>query len=218
MMGNERERVAAEGLHKLLDGPPRSVPQWRRPIVVHVSGAPAAGKSTLGERLSERFIEGLAVIDTDSFIQYGMPEKDELEALSADPGAYLRRWRELLARKFVMALEEHWNFDVLVFVGLLDHCGPPGAEPYKLSHADFKYFLDVPPLVLLRQYYSRLAFSEDLLSEAVRGRLVIPSSSVILQEACTYRKWHARNGYTLSHSEAIVAALDSLLRDRRRKA
>ena len=39
-------------------------------MIVHVSGPPGSGKTTLGEMLAKKAGKGVAVCDTDTFIQH----------------------------------------------------------------------------------------------------------------------------------------------------
>lgn len=101
--------------------------------IIHISGMPGSGKSTLGEKIAHTFVNSdVRVIDTDDLIVRNTPNGNELlelEKLSPqqDPGGlkYNTRWREIFSR------EIQWNIDksnedgmkILVFVGILDHFG-----------------------------------------------------------------------------------------------
>ena len=138
--------------------------------VMHISGSPGTGKTTLGEKLEKDFFPYLKVIDTDSFISeeegnhlvslYGENEED-----------YKEHWEQLYKDKFYQSYESVALYDesvkLLVYTGILLHWSYDKV-PIDLPYVEYKqhnpgvplqppflFFYLIPTSQLLIQYYNR---------------------------------------------------------------
>jgi hypothetical protein len=171
--------------------------------VIHVSGSPGSGKTTLVALLRDC----CTVVDTDELIQ---DDEHRLLETLRDTGKHeeaLLKWREILTQKIV-TLYNH-NVGLLVLVGILNHCSPNGT-PFELAiPLAFKAFLDVPRAELLRRFYGR--FGIELRQDAEfwigveTGRWGIPSSTEYIRAHEVEKEWHLRHGYELCASEKVEA-------------
>jgi hypothetical protein len=128
-------------------------------MIIHISGSPGSGKSTIGKWIDENYSDSIAVKDTDSFIQRGDEEATRLSSLFIEGSdAYMNELRMLKTRKINEFIASNSEKDI-VFVGLMDHFG---LKPfYDISLARHKFFIQISNTDLLKQYYSRLAFLYD---------------------------------------------------------
>jgi len=189
-------------------------------IVIHVSGTPGSGKTTLGEKFLN--YSEISVVDTDELISQ---EDEEKLFLLRDTGLpedihrpYRRAWKKLFRKQLWKAhdtaLEQ--GKDIILFTGILNHMSPPPGMVAKMPFIQMaKYFLDVPLPILLRQFYSR--FTKELLDQeefwegVAIGRYVIPSSDQYLKDLKEEQAWHLSHGYKLMTSKKIEKKIKRLL-------
>ena len=117
-------------------------------IIIHISGFPGSGKTTLGEKIQKIFKNKVVVYDTDNFIQGYTEEGKKLLKVEQDIKLGKKTWKEheilwnqTIKNKIEEFVKQHPN-KVIVFVGSLDNFAPPNTI-YKIK-ADYKYLLDVP--------------------------------------------------------------------------
>lgn len=137
-------------------------------IIIHISGFPGSGKTTLGELISKTFKNAL-VQDTDEFIQHHTKEGKQLLRLRKEEkwAEYKALWKATMKAKIAEVVEAASNggrgdHRPVVFVGSLDNFAPAGAGGpviFKIK-ADHKFVLDVPLNTLMKRYYSRI-YLED---------------------------------------------------------
>lgn len=172
-------------------------------IILHISGIPGSGKSTLGDKLILNFSarNELRVIDTDSLIQRNTPNGDELlelEKFSYED--YDKRWREIFSGEIKKQIEKAQieQIRVLVFVGILDHFGH-GKSPIEIHDATYRFYIKIATPQLLFQFYTRYAklfLNEDTFwSDLAEGREYIPSSTQYIDDEKRAKQWHIDHGY-----------------------
>jgi hypothetical protein len=182
-------------------------------VVIHIAGASGSGKSTLAGRIRETFGDSVAVKDTDEFIQRGDDEANRLAPFEqGDPKRYMAELASLKTRKIDEFLAENHTKRVVVLVGLMDHFGLK--KPfYDVVRAAFKYYIDIKPADLLRQFYSRLVQEGTTAGwEGIaRGDDYVWSSKEIVAEDLTQWKKHERYGYERVTSDDIMGLVAGAL-------
>jgi hypothetical protein len=158
--------------------------------VVHISGSPGSGKSTLGRQLAG---PAVAVKDTDEFFD------DIPQSIWDSP----RAWLAHVDAQVAAFVETHHDKRVIVFVGLLDSVWGGTHVFYEFSNATL-FFLDVPVAQLLKQYYGRCATHMDW-EQVASGERAIPSSQEKVREYHEDVREHTKRGYQLKSRNAIAA-------------
>ncbi len=133
-----------------------TLPMKRRNVVI--------GKTTLGDKINENF-KGIIAIDTDGLLEYGTKEADELKIIANDETdkdhkKYIKRWKEIFIGAINQKIKEidtnnrkclenhETNTDkckiirVIVFVGILDHFGPPDETILEFDTTETKDLID----------------------------------------------------------------------------
>jgi len=172
-------------------------------ILIHVSGTPGSGKTTLGQKFAA--LEGVIVIDTDDVIN----AEDQEELMKLDkkgpPGDIHKLYREEWERRLTRTLWKEYhdaiekNAKMLLFTGIMNGDPEPGRIlPMPFANIE-KYFLDLPLPFLLKQYYGRYGkemSTEDEFWEGVAAkRYKIPSSHTYLNAFKQEKGWHLSHGY-----------------------
>jgi shikimate kinase len=175
-----------------------------RHIIIHISGSPGAGKTTLGEELSKKYGDLIAVKDTDEFIQREQSE----EISNARNEECARIWRKYVHAGITQFIRNNTN-KIIVFVGILDIV--VGKEPYyyEFDHVTKQFFLNVPLPELLKRYYTRFVQLAHW-DEIARNEIKIPASDTYIEEAITQKESDVRRGYELATHEQILQYFDSL--------
>lgn len=179
--------------------------------IVHISGSPGSGKTTLGKRLSSLF--EVRVIDTDDLLT----ELDEQQLFKfRDAGEHKKAqkfWRERFSLRLKDVAEKNQDANVLIFTGILNHDSPEG-ELLEMPFPNLeKYFLDIPAPKLLQQFYGRLAhllqhdfqFAEEIAS----GKWTVESSVEYLAQSSREKNWHAEHGYALLSPDDVIARIET---------
>lgn len=180
--------------------------------IIHISGSPGSGKTTLGERLSAKNQLHYNVVETDMFIQ---PNNDNGKILMKmdfnDVKAYTKVWERILDKEIDKVVKEN-NKEVIVLVGILHNFGPKDGKIYTLKSYSgyniYKFFIKIEPHILLKQYYMRIFKTcEKSTDEAVNKywkdiseNLIddgIPSSTQVIHMHYEDIKWHVSNGYNI---------------------
>jgi len=181
----------------------------RSRLVIHISGAPGSGKTTLGNKIASSFPQVL-VIDTDDFIQHHTEEGKKLLAMEKElldtameeskkvlaSLAYKREWSAILTHKFNQVLQSNPTADI-VFVGVLDNFGPLDGSIYDFKEATHRFYLSPPLATVLKQYYGRLASNDDNYWRHVASKdYNIQSSHEFIAGFDKYATWHREHGFT----------------------
>ncbi len=195
-------------------------------IVVHVSGFPGSGKTTLGNKIQKMFKNKVVVFDTDGFIQPDTPEGKRLIKMETefyngkrtDWNEHRALWKATLKRKIEEFIAHHPN-KVIVFVGSLDNFAPPNTI-YPID-ADYKFVLDVPLDQLMMRYFFRIYLGdkevtakqrEDYWKKLAKGIYNIRGSDEIIRDHKKYEAWHKKHGYTFKTDEEIIRFVGKLIK------
>jgi adenylate kinase family enzyme len=156
-------------------------------MLIHISGFPGSGKTTLGEKI-QRLFKNTVVYDTDLFIQHHTAEGKQLLALErANKDAeYKVLFTNTMCKKIKEFVDRHPN-KTIILVGSLDNFAPEGVI-YKLA-ANYKFVLNVPLAELMKRYYLRIYKTDQAMSKA---------------ESANYWKKLAASLYNISGSKEII--------------
>ena len=192
-------------------GPPN-----KKRSVIHISGVPGSGKTTLGEFITAQNISSVAVVDTDTLIEHNTPNGDILTSLEAGPyDVYKQTWRAIFSAEISKAIEKS-NASTVVFVGILDHWGGPDAEPVQMTQATHRFYIDIPRARLLYQFYSRLATippDDEYWHKAATGPdgYAIPGSKQLLNDASKTKVWHETHDYRVAPTRQIIGEILTIM-------
>jgi broad-specificity NMP kinase len=169
--------------------------------IIHISGSPGAGKTTLGNEL-QRLYPNAIVKDTDEFAK----------SLSQEDGSFFIKQ---LTRRIQHFIELHSERSI-IFVGILDVTNDGITRMVDMNElATHLFYLDVSPEQLLRQFYTRITehgkSNSNVWKDIAQGRLIVPSSQEKLMDAETSKKHHTELGYAIQSQSGILNSIDSLL-------
>lgn len=175
--------------------------------VIHVSGTPGVGKSTLGERLTF-IMRNIRVVDTDDI--FSEDDHNTLRVIPQDTEEYVRVWKDTtircIRRKIGAAINE--RVSAMVFVGILSNMnGPIGGIVDADSLFPFRVFIDLTIAVLLQQFYTRLGKlhgQQHFWEDVAKDFFPVPSSEQVKRNAATDREWHTQHGYRVYESANAV--------------
>tara|TARA_Y100000389_G_C17244196_1_gene404723 strand:- start:76 stop:657 length:582 start_codon:yes stop_codon:yes gene_type:complete len=189
-------------------------------MIVHISGFPGSGKTTLGEKIQKIYGSKIIVYDTDHFIQHNNNNGKALLKVEKDMKTgkktqkdYNTLWEKTIKESINKFIKIHTDKPI-IFVGSLDNFAPIGAN-YS-PPVDYKYILDVPLYEIMRRYYLRIYKTEQELTEKqaddywkkiTKGIYNISSSSDIIKNYDKYMQWHKKNNYKIMDSENIIKIL-----------
>jgi len=166
--------------------------------IIHVSGAPGTGKTTLGEKLSKFIL----VKDTDDF----------MDDQPIDNG---QKWLNKLHLKIEEFIENHPNQNIL-FVGIMDIFVDGKLYIYEFNRSVKRILLNVPIEIALQRFYSRIVklgdtesgFWNDIVNN--RFNLAFPGSNDKIQEIKNVVKDHQKLGYELMTEEEITRYIQGI--------
>jgi len=192
-------------------------------IIVHISGFPGSGKTTLGEKL-EKLYKNIIVYDTDGFIQHHTKEGKQLLKIEKDilnnkktNKDYKDLWKKTIKNKIDDFISKY-NNKIIVFVGSLDNFAPPNTI-YNIM-ANFKFVLDVPLNELMKRYYLRISQmeqkrtkkeSENYWNNLSKGIYHINGSDNMIKEHKKYNEWHKKHDYIFLDDKDIINKINDLL-------
>lgn len=166
--------------------------------IIHVSGAPGIGKTTLGEKLSKVIL----VKDTDDF-------------MNDQPIDNGQKWLNRLHLKIEEFINNHPNQNIL-FVGIMDISVDDKLYIYEFNRSVKRILLNVPIDIVLQRFYSRIiklgetepGFWNDIVNN--RFNLAFPGSNDKIQEIKNVIETHQKLGYELMTEEEITQYIQGL--------
>jgi|WetSurMetagenome_2_1015567.scaffolds.fasta_scaffold288558_2 adenylate kinase family enzyme len=179
--------------------------------IVHISGSPGSGKSTIGDKIAAIFQEThtVVVVDTDDLIRNGSEEMQELDLL-AEKGdgmeEYSKRWEEIfggaIENKIRKAAAMSPPIKMLLFVGLLDQYAGPNQLPIEIKQVTHRFFIDIPLCKLVKHFYSRYCThfgnNREFWDGVANEKWPIPSSTEFLADHRKQLDLHLARGYALA--------------------
>lgn len=195
----------------------------RTNIIVHISGFPGSGKTTLGEKL-QKLYKNIIVYDTDNFIQHHTKEGKKLLKIEKDilnnkktDRDYKDLWKKTIKNKIDEFISEY-NNKIIVFVGSLDNFAPPNTI-YNIN-ANYKFVLDVPLNELMKRYYLRISQmeqkstkkqSENYWDNLSKGIYHITGSDNMIKEHKKYNEWHKKHNYIFLDDKDIINKINDII-------
>jgi adenylate kinase family enzyme len=192
-------------------------------IIIHVSGYPASGKTTLGEKL-ENLYKNIIVYDTDGFIQHHTKEGKQLLKIEKDilnnkktNKDYKDLWKKTIKNQIDKFISKY-NTKIIVFVGSLDNFAPPNTI-YNIN-ANYKFVLDVPLNELMKRYYLRISQmeqkstkkqSENYWNNLSKGIYHIQGSDDMIKDHKKYNEWHKKHDYIFLDDKDIIKKINDII-------
>ena len=190
-------------------------------MIIHISGTPGSGKTTLGEELQKIYGDKIIVYDTDEFIQHHNKAGKKLLAIdkSASIEEYMKIWKGILGREIDKFITKNKN-KIIVFTGILNNFSPDDTI-YEIE-ADYKFMLNVDIYILLKRYYMRLCNdekqrakedSQDYWNKVSTQVYNINSSKEMINSNQKDIKWHKEHGYLLKNDKEIINEIGKILKN-----
>ena len=192
-------------------------------IIIHVSGYPGSGKTTLGEKL-EKLYKNIIVYDTDGFIQHHTKEGKQLLKIEKDilnnkktNKDYKDLWKKTIKNQIDKFISKY-NTKIIVFVGSLDNFAPPNTI-YNIN-ANYKFVLDVPLNELMKRYYLRISQmeqkstkkqSENYWNNLSKGIYHIQGSDDMIKDHKKYNEWHKKHDYIFLDDKDIIKKINDII-------
>ena len=169
-------------------------------VLVHISGSPGSGKSTLGYKLSKLFPK-FKIIETDRFVTNKDRIKRDKHKLLKDRRKFISN---IYQNKFNYYNKKYKN---IIYVGILNS-SMQGAL-YKKQKFDYKIFLNVSNLELFKRYYGRevvngILTSDKYIRKSIKGEWYILSSTEVLEWHKKEIGQHKKLGYVLMTEKQII--------------
>lgn len=159
-------------------------------MIIHISGIPASGKTTLGEKIEGVYDnKKIIVYDTDNFLNKDYDDN--------------KKWHSEMKKIIDKFISENKG-KIIIFVGILINRLPYGAIPYKLN-ADYKFFIDLPLNILLQRYYARECKIKDkqYWKDLAENYFLVNSSREIIDLYDFEIDWHKKQGYKVLSFDKI---------------
>jgi len=178
-------------------------------IIIHISGFPGSGKTTLGEKL-QKLYKNIIVYETDSFIQRYTKEGKQLLKIKKDilnnkktNKDYRDLWKKTIKNKIDEFISKY-NNKIIVFVGSLDNWAPRNTI-YNIN-ANYKFVLDIPLNELMKRFYLRISKeeSENYWNNLSKGMFSIIGSENMIGELKKYNEWHKKHNYIFLDDKDII--------------
>jgi pantothenate kinase len=176
-----------------------------RKRVIHIAGPPAAGKTTLGQRIATRY----DVFDTDDFL----PDTHPVFRLPQDETASVMAWQKAM-REVAHGHIRKARRAVVFVGGLRNMRGHLGGWASIADMVDMGIYLEPDAATLLRRYYVRLArlfeHDDDMWRGLADGSYEVDGSETYKQRLREERAHYQRLGYVVCGSAEEALRLANL--------
>jgi len=185
-------------------------------IIIHISGFPGSGKTTLGEKL-QKLYKNIIVYETDNFIQHYTKEGKQLLKIKKDilnnkktNKDYRDLWKKTIKNKIDEFISKY-NNKIIVFVGSLDNWAPRNTI-YNIN-ANYKFILDIPLNELMKRFYLRISKeeSENYWNNLSKGMFTIMGSNNMIEELKKYNEWHKKHNYIFLDDKDIIDKINDII-------
>ena len=195
-------------------------------IIIHISGFPGSGKTTLGTKLQKMFGNKIFVYDTDNFIQHHTKEGKKLLSIESEidngnksPSEYKKLWYDTIRTKINEIVEKYQN-QPIIFVGSLDNFSWNG-QIYEID-TNHRILLHIPIPELLKRYYMRIGLrdlkgdtddynSSKYWKSISKGIYKIYSSEQIIADHKAYSEWHLKHQYKFLNENKVINYIKKLI-------
>ena len=175
-------------------------------VNVHISGTPGSGKSTLGIKLQKMFPK-FKIVETDKFVS-------KADRRERDKYKYLKDRRKFISNiyqnKFNYYDKKNKN---IIYVGILN--SSMQGVLYKKQNFDYKIFLNISDIELIKRYYTRevkdgILSSDRNIKNAIDGKWYILSSTEVLSWHKASIIDHKNLGYKMMTEKQIINLIKKL--------
>jgi len=176
-------------------------------VNIHISGTPGSGKSTLGIKLQKMFPK-FKIVETDKFVSRANRKKRNKYKYMKDKKKFIF---DIYKKKFNYYDKKYKN---IIYVGILDSSVPDGSL-YINKEFDYKIFLNVSDIELIKRYYTRevkeaLLSNDKYIKEVIKGEWYILSSEEVLSSHKERITDHKPLEYKLMKEKQIINLIKKL--------
>lgn len=179
-------------------------------MIIHISGTPAIGKTTLGKMLKRKY-KKLVIFDTDDLLT---AQDEKTIEKSTSMKNKKKTWNKITTDKLKKLFKKNED-KCLVIVGNL--LGPDNTyyvldDQYNGKNV-YRILYDVPLKLAIKRYYEReisILNDENLLENVLSNDIVIPSTRRYVKMFENDNTWHTNNNYAKLTIKQIMSLLKSI--------
>ena len=116
-------------------------------VLIHLSGTPGSGKTTLGKKLKKIF-STFKIIETDGFVSDKDRKARDTLKTNNEKNKYIS---DIYKKQFDKYNKKYKN---IIYVGILNS-SMVNNNLYSGQQFNYKIFLEIPEIELIKRYYSR---------------------------------------------------------------
>ena len=188
-------------------------------LIIHISGVPASGKTTLLKKLATKFKSAFC-FDTDLLLQTNTKEFDDLIKIKNNI-EYSKKKLEMIKFALDYIIKNNsYKYDTFIFSGIL--IGALYDHVFEWHIECTKLYLDTPVELVLERYYSRMFENINKKTKKEKHefyRLLsekdyfayIQSSDAIVDSHASVKESHKLLGYQCMTAEEIIKKLSELI-------
>jgi adenylate kinase family enzyme len=190
-------------------------------LIIHISGASGSGKTTIGNKLKEHFENKIVVKDLDDlrneFIKYFYGNK---------------RWTYIDEDEYQNYIEnfikKNFQKGPIIFVGLNDNTRfGKNKNLYYDVHADYKYYIEIDDMIILKQkcvrLFNNIQNDKNAMEDLIKNNeIFIKQMQKIIQIECNakstikqnsvWKKDYEKQGYLFKSRENIYKSVTTIIK------